>query len=143
MFTDLPTNIIEFVASSLNTSTFSLSIVCGKSFFDMLCAFINTSFTLEFFKRTTTERFSPLFSTALITFEIERSVLGFAVIAKTLFSLNEITLAFLCKRGFIFARITAAFDVLSGNITVFIVSPSMVLLTSSPSPAALALFTTL
>ena len=78
-----------------------------------------------------------------MTLEMERNVLGLAVMAKTLFSLNEITLAFLCRSGLIFARMTAALEFLRGNITVFIVSPSIALLTSSPSPAAVAPLTTL
>ena len=69
--------------------------------------------------------------------------LGVAVMAKTLFSLKDITFAFLCKSGLIFALITAALEFLSGNMTVFIVSPSTVELTSSPSPAAVEPFTTL
>ena len=44
---------------------------------------------------TTTDLLTPLSSTALMILEMERSTLGVAVIAKTLFSLNEMTLEFL------------------------------------------------
>ena len=91
----------------------------------------------------TTDFFTPLSSTALMILEMERNTLGVAVIANTLFSLKEMTLAFLCRSGLIFARMTAALEFFRGNMTVFMVSPSTEELTSSPSPAAVDPLTTL
>ena len=92
VFSSLPTKIIELVASSLKMSTFSDSMVWGKSFLAILVALGKTSFTEEFLSLITVDRLIPRFSTALMIFEMERSVLGVAVMARTLFSLKEMTL---------------------------------------------------
>ncbi len=65
----------------------------GNNFFAIFVAFGKTSLTEEFFNLITTDFLTPLSSIAFIIFEIERSVLGVAVIANTLLPLKDIIFA--------------------------------------------------
>ena len=86
---------IELVDSSFKISTFSLGMVLGKSCAAILTAFPCTALALACLSFITVEPFLPAPSTESMIFFIDFSVLGYAVIDKTLLFLNETTFAFL------------------------------------------------